>query len=169
MQIYWFDWENVVSTVFKEYPSAQHISSTQEPLLFSLQIRQFNTPVSSTHKKRQFNTLVTSTPKTRQFNTKTSVSSTQKKFGAEKEWSLHWTNVLNWGGLCWTEGYSTGGCVELTLFMCWTDAFVLKWRFLCRSDGVELTDVLNFGGWKGVALLWWTDMLNWRVCWTDPF
>ena len=31
---------------------------------------------------------------------------------------------------------------------------VLKWRVF----GVELRD---FGCWKGVALLWWTDVLNW--------
>ena len=28
-------------------------------------------------------------------------------FGAEMVWSLCWTDVLNWEGLCGTEGYSS--------------------------------------------------------------
>ena len=43
---------------------------------------------------------------------------------------------------------------------------VLKWRFLCVELTLFLCLTKDFGGWKGVARLCWTDVLNWRVCWT---
>ena len=56
--------------------------------------------------------------------------------------------------VCWPEV-----CVELKGFWYWTDCCV-ELRLFC----VELTD---FGGWKGVALLCWTEgVWNWGDLWT---
>ena len=106
------------------------------------EIRQFNTPLSSTPKTPQFNTPLHSN--TSPFNTPSFNQKNPAKKLAYIELLFVNFFVLNWG-VCWTEG-----CVELRLF------------------GVELRDVL---GWKRVALLCWTDMLNSGGCRTegDPF
>ena len=114
----------------KGSPSVQHqkpLSSTPITPHFNINnpsvqhTSRFNTPLSSTHPSvqhtPQFNTKNLSVQHTSQFNTL--LSSTQKKLtkkcfswtegfsvlnwgisGAEKMWSLCWTDVLNWGGHC---------------------------------------------------------------------
>ena len=95
--------------------------------------------VSSTHKKRSTHPSVQR--KKCQFNTNASVW--QKIAGV-----LHWRFFLLNLRLF---------CVEMT---------VVKWRFLCVEITLFLCLTKDFGGRKGVARLSWTDVLNWRVCWT---
>ena len=51
--------------------------------------------------------------------------------------------------------------IELRDFRCWSEGFsALNWALLnWRVLSVELRD---FGGWNGVALLCWTDVLKWE-------
>ena len=82
------------------YRSSTPVSSTQKIHSFSTpKIRQFNTPVTSTHKNCQFNTKKASVQKNRQ--------KWLYIFGCWTFFVLNWRFfVLNWEGLCWTEGYS---------------------------------------------------------------
>ena len=110
------------------HTSIQHVSSTQRPLLFSPQnLSVRHQCVSSTRQMRHFNTsvqhkFVSSTRRMRQCNTNTSVL------------------LLNWSI-----------CVKLT-HLCWTDAFVLKWRFFALN-------------WRFFVLNWRFFVLNWRFLW----
>ena len=65
--------------------------------------------------------------------------------------------MLNWRFLYWTDGFLcwTDKCIDLKLFMCFHDVFVLNWRF----------NVLN---WQ--VLTWsFLYVLMTYVCWTDAF
>ena len=75
-------------------------------------------PLSSTTSSVQHPKFLNLTPKTPQFHTLSARRGFRcwtegflvlnwGIFGAKKVWSLCGTDVLNWGGLCGTEGYST--------------------------------------------------------------
>ena len=98
-------------TLSSAYPSVQQTLQFDTKNQWVQQTLQFKTPFSSTHPSVQHQKTVTWTPKTIHFNT----LGTNWRFfgvehrdvlGAEKVWSLCWTDVLNWESLCETGGYS---------------------------------------------------------------
>ena len=122
-------------------PSVQHKMATP-----------FQPPKSlgTTSKTSQFNTPLSSTPKVPQFNT----------------YSLYDIELFLSVSLCWTEGFLVWNCGMYGIegSRCGTEVFlVLNWGIF----GLDLRDVLNwgvfdvvpkdFGAWKGVALLCWTE------------
>ena len=146
-----------INTRTTPFQPPKSVSSTRQMHRFNTKNRQFNTPVSSTHKKRQLDT------KKRLFNTKkrqfnTPASLTQKLFFIGFFFVLNWRFFVLNCRVCWTES-----------FWCWTDGF------LCWADGcveltifyVELTGVLN---WRFLSVklthLCWTEtfhVLNWQI------
>ena len=144
-------------------PSVQH----QNPSLL------YEKPISSTHPSVPLQEPLSSTPKPRQFHTKN--LSVQHSFCLK--------GVLNWGVLtvelrrfrCGTEGFSVwnwGVCGTEGVFGLEPRVFGVELRgFLCETEGcVELGGfwygIEEFRGWKGVALLCGTDVLNWGGCGT---
>ena len=82
-----------------ENPSIQH----QKPLISTHPSVQHQKPFSSTLKTPQFHPP--------EFHTKSVLNwgisvLNRGVLGADKVWSLCGTDLLNWGGLCETEGYS---------------------------------------------------------------
>ena len=122
-----------LSLIF-EYPSVQHKEQS-----FSA---PFILYVSSTQKNRQFNTPVSLTHKKRQFDTK-NISSTQKNVSSNHKKRQYVGMTLF---LCWTDGflYWTDGFVEQTHLTCWTDGFSGLKRsgpglgLICRTEGYSI-------------------------------
>ena len=121
-------------------PSVQHISSTQKG-------HSFSAPKS-----------LSSTPKTPQFNTTPSVPHKKARYKRQKRLYkafLCGTEGVELRGFrCGTEGGGTEG------FLVWNWGVCVELRgFWCGTEG--------FWGWKGVALLCGTDVLNWGGCGTE--
>ena len=141
------------------------------PSYFLRSIPQFHTdPLNSTHRFHtrttpfQHTKSLSSTTKTPQFNTPLSYFLSEGCVELRGFW-CETKGVLNWG----VFNVELTGCVELSGFWCGTEGCVelrglLNWGIF----GVELRD---FGGWKGVARLCGTNVLNWGGCGTkgDPF
>ena len=172
-----------------EYPSVQHIGSTQGAHVFraqkisvqhqipSVQHQNPSVPyqkfLRSTPNTPYFNTPLSSTPKPSQFHTKNhSVPYTPRSTPKTPQLGLGWgvfsvehRGVWNWGVVGVELRGGGGGCgTEEFLVLNWG---VCNWGVL----GVELRVFFRwtegFWGWKGVALLCRTDVLNWGRCETD--
>ena len=108
---------------------------------------QFNTDLISSTQKSVNSTNPLVQRKNRQFNTEKSVQNPKIKSYFLLVFCVELTLF----------------CVERTLCMCCTDAFVLNRRFF-------FVEMKNLGGWKRVTFLCWTDVMNCLVCATagDP-
>ena len=90
--------------------------------------------------------------------------------------SVELMDVLSWGFLVWNRGFfgvepRVFG-VEPRVFWCGTEGFwcriegflvlnwggVLSWGFSVLNWGLSGLELRDFGGWKGLALLSWTDV-----------
>ena len=68
------------------------------------------------------------------------------------------------------ELFFVGFLCRTDAFLCWKNAvYVLHWR-ICVKQTLFFVEMTNLGGWKRVAFLCWTDVMNCLVCATagDP-